>query len=176
MRFTKERHELLFRIQSSIYDRDILRKQLTAKSFIVDIRPGSKYPCDERNKLFSFQIKATLKATTIGIRMCTTELLLWKNRKSSTCYPISLFKRDSTADIFLQIFNFFGQAILKNSSQPLIVKGFYLLRMSNDYSSHGIPEKWNLGPRTLSCKPKVGAQGGDLMWNIKVGSQHEALR
>ena len=29
----------------------------------VDIRPGAKYSSDERNKLFSFQIKATLKAT-----------------------------------------------------------------------------------------------------------------
>ena len=27
----------------------------------------------------------------------------------------------------------FGQAISQNSSKPLIVKGFYLLRMSNDY-------------------------------------------
>ena len=47
-----------------------------AKSFIVDIRPGFKYSSDERNKLSSFQIKATLKATTLGIRMCSTELLL----------------------------------------------------------------------------------------------------
>ena len=28
---------------------------------------------------------------------------------------------------------FFGQAVLQNSSKPLIAKGFYLLRMSNDY-------------------------------------------
>ena len=28
---------------------------------------------------------------------------------------------------------FFGQAVSQNSSKPLIVKGFYLLRMSNDY-------------------------------------------
>ena len=28
---------------------------------------------------------------------------------------------------------FFGQVISQNSSKPLIVKGFYLLRMSNDY-------------------------------------------
>ena len=68
-----------------------------AKSFILDIRPSFKYPSDERNKLFSFQIKATLKATILGIRMCSTELLLWKDQKSSTCYPITLFKRDSTA-------------------------------------------------------------------------------
>ena len=28
---------------------------------------------------------------------------------------------------------FFGQAISQNRSKPLIVKGFYLVRMSNDY-------------------------------------------
>ena len=28
---------------------------------------------------------------------------------------------------------FFGQTVSQNSSKPLIVKGFYLLRMSNDY-------------------------------------------
>ena len=104
--------------------RDILRKQLTAKSFIADIRTGSKYPIDERNKLFSFQIKATLKATTLGICMCTTELLLWKNRKSSTCYPISLFKRDSTADIFLQIFNFSWTSCFKKQLQTTDFNGF----------------------------------------------------
>ena len=48
-----------------------------------------------------FQKKATLKATTLGIRMCCTELLLWKNQKGSTRYPMILYKRDSTADIFL---------------------------------------------------------------------------
>ena len=54
-----------------------LQKLLTAKTFIVDIRPSSKYPSDERNKLFSFSIKATLKqATILGICMCSTELLL----------------------------------------------------------------------------------------------------
>ena len=36
----KELHELVFRVQSRIYDGAFLRK-LTAKSFIVDIRPGS---------------------------------------------------------------------------------------------------------------------------------------
>ena len=118
-----------------------------AKNFIVDIRSGFKYASDEGNKLFSFQIKATLKATTLGIRMCSTELLRWKNQKSSTCYPMTLFKGDSTADILLEIFNFFGQAILKNSSKPLIVKGLYLLRISND------PK---VGPRTLGQDPRVG--------------------
>ena len=55
MRLKKERHELVFQIQSNTYDRAFYRKQLTAKSFIVDIRPGSKYPSDERNKLFVFK-------------------------------------------------------------------------------------------------------------------------
>ena len=72
MRLKKERHELIFRIQLYIYDGAFLRKQLAVKSFIVDIRPSSKYPSDERNKCFSFQIKTTLKATTLGIRMCST--------------------------------------------------------------------------------------------------------
>ena len=79
MRFKKERHELVFRVQLNIYDRAFLM----AKSFIVDVRPGFKYPSNERNKLFSFQIKATLKAKILGIRMCSTELLLWKNQKDS---------------------------------------------------------------------------------------------
>ena len=38
----KERHELVFRIQWNIYDGAFLQKWLTAKSFIVGIRPGSK--------------------------------------------------------------------------------------------------------------------------------------
>ena len=45
-------------------------------SFVVDIRPDSEYPADERNKLFSFSKKVTLKATILGIRMCSRELLL----------------------------------------------------------------------------------------------------
>ena len=76
-------------------------QKLTAKSFIVDIRPGSEYPSDERNKLFSYSIKATLNTTTLGIRMYSTELQLWKNSKGSTCCPMFLCKWDSTADIFL---------------------------------------------------------------------------
>ena len=86
---------------------ELFLRKLTAKSFIVEFRPGSKYFSDERNKLFSFSIKATLKPTTLGIRMCSTELLPWKNPKGSTCYPMFLCKRDSTADIFLRIFKLF---------------------------------------------------------------------
>ena len=44
----------------------------------LDIRPGPEYhpDPDERNKLVSFSKKATLKATILDIRMCSTELLL----------------------------------------------------------------------------------------------------
>ena len=48
-------------------------------------------------------MKATFKTTTLDIRMCSTELLLWKNQKGLTRYPVTLYKRNSTADIFLGI-------------------------------------------------------------------------
>ena len=72
MGFKKEWHELIFRIQLYICDGAFLRKLLMAKNFIVDIWPSSKYLSDEWNKCFNFQIKATLNATTLGIRMCST--------------------------------------------------------------------------------------------------------
>ena len=53
---------------------------------------------------------------------------------------MTLFKWDSTTDVS-EIFNFFEHAISNNSSKLLIVKGFYLLRMSSDYCFCGIPEK-----------------------------------
>ena len=37
--------------------------------------------------------------TILGICMCSTELLPWKNQKRSTRYPMTLQKRDSIADI-----------------------------------------------------------------------------
>ena len=47
--------------------------------------------------------------------------------------PHDSFKLDSTADIFQwKIQFFFGKAISQNISKPLIVKSFYLLRISND--------------------------------------------
>ena len=55
--------------------------------------------------------------------MCSTELHSGQIRKV----------RDSTVDILLGIFKFFGQAILQNTFKPPIVNGFYLLRMPNDY-------------------------------------------
>ena len=54
----------------------VINLYLGVSSFIVDIRPGPEYSSDERNKLFSFSKKVTLKATILGIRMCSTELLL----------------------------------------------------------------------------------------------------
>ena len=100
----------------------------------LDIRPSSEYHFDERNKRFSFFKKATLKAIILGIHICSTELLLWKNHKGSTRYSMILYKWDSTAVIFLSIFKFFSDKLIsQNSSKPSIVKDFYLLRMSDDY-------------------------------------------
>ena len=107
MKLKKERHELVFRIQWNICDGAFLQNQLTTKNFIVDIPPGSKHPSDEQNKLFSFQIKATFKDTTLGIRMRSTKLLLWKKKKGWTRFPMTLYEWDSTADIFLGIFKYF---------------------------------------------------------------------
>ena len=70
-------------------------------------------------KLKSADKKITLKAIILGIRMCSSRLL----------YD----KQESIADIFLRVQVFFGQPISQNSSKPLIEKGFYLLRMSDDY-------------------------------------------
>ena len=45
-----------------------------------------------------------------------------------------LYKWYSTADIFLSIFIFFWDKLIsQNSSKPLIVRSFYLVRMSDDY-------------------------------------------
>ena len=90
----------------------------------LDIRSGSEYHSDKRNKLFSFSKKFILKATILGIHLCSTELLLWKNQKGST--PPLKFSYEYT--IF-----FSGKLISQNRSKPLIVRSFYLLRMSDDY-------------------------------------------
>ena len=45
--------------------------------------------------------KNTVKATIVGILTCSTGLLLWRNQKGSTRYPMILYKRDSAADTFL---------------------------------------------------------------------------
>ena len=54
--------------------------------------------------------------------MCSTVLLFWKNQKDSTRYPITLYKPNSIADIFLGTLTFFGQDISQNSSKRS--KGF----------------------------------------------------
>ena len=79
----------------------------------LDIRPGSEYQSDEQNKVLSFSKQAILKATIWGIRMY---LLLWKNQKGSTRYPMIFYKWDSTADIFLWIFNFFSDKLISQNS------------------------------------------------------------
>ena len=56
---------------------------------------------DKETQFFLFFFKVTVKATILGIRMCSTGLLLWRNQKDSTRYPTILYKRDSAADIFL---------------------------------------------------------------------------
>ena len=58
-----------------------------------------------------FKKKVTVKATTLGIRMCSTGLLLWRNQKGSTRYHMIFYKRDSAADIFLWIFKFFSDKL-----------------------------------------------------------------
>ena len=55
---------------------------------------------DKETQFFNNK-KVTLKATILGIRMCFTGLLLWKNQEGSTRYPMVLYKRNSKADIFL---------------------------------------------------------------------------
>ena len=51
MKLKIERNELVIKIQSNMYDGAFSRK-LIAKSFIEDIRPGSKYPSYEQNKSY----------------------------------------------------------------------------------------------------------------------------
>ena len=89
------------------WKKNYMNLYLVLFSFIVAIWPGSAYPFHEWNKHFSFSKKASLKATILGIRMRSTELLLWKNQKYSTLYSMILYKLDSTADIFWWVFNFF---------------------------------------------------------------------
>ena len=61
---------------------------------------------DKETQFFNKK-KVTVKATILGIRMCSTGLLLWRNQKGSTHYSMVLYKRDSAAGIFLWIFIFF---------------------------------------------------------------------
>ena len=64
--------------------------------------------------------------------MCSTGLLLCKNQKGLTCYPMSLYKRDSTADISLWIFKFFRTSYFTKQLQTTDCKGFLFVRMPDD--------------------------------------------
>ena len=51
------------------------------------------------------------------MRMSSTELLLWKNQKGSTRYFMTLlYRRDSTADIFLKVFNYFWDKLFHKTA------------------------------------------------------------
>ena len=65
--------------------------------------------------------------------MSFTELLLWKNQKGLTYYLMTLYKRDSTADIFLKTFKFFFDNVFYKTALTTNCKGFLFVRISNDY-------------------------------------------
>ena len=48
--------------------------------------------------------------------MCSTELLLWKNQEDSTRYPITLYKRNSVADISLGTLKFFSEKLFHKTA------------------------------------------------------------
>ena len=58
-----------------------------------------------------FKKEVAVKATILDIRTCSTGLLLWRNQKGLTRYLMILYKRDSTADIFLLVFKFFSDKL-----------------------------------------------------------------
>ena len=63
--------------------------------------------------------------------MCSTRLVLWRNQN---CYPMTFYINGTPPLTFFHEYSiFFKQAISQNSAKPLIVKGFYLLRMSDGY-------------------------------------------
>ena len=55
--------------------------------------------------------KSYFKATTLGVRMCSTEL-----QKDLARYPMALYKRDSTTDIFFGIFKFFSDKLFHKTT------------------------------------------------------------
>ena len=76
-----------------------------------------------------------------------------------------LYKWDSTADIFLGILNFFSDKLIsKNSSKPLIVRSFYLLRMSDDYcfrrAAQGQLSQCNRGNTATVLRAAVKSHNG----------------
>ena len=68
---------------------------------------------DKKTQFFK---KVTLKAIILGIQMYSTWLLLWKNQEGSTCYPMILYKQDSTAVVFLWIFKFFSDKLFHKTA------------------------------------------------------------
>ena len=76
-----------------------------------------------------------------------------------------LYKWDSTADIFLGIFKFFSDKLIsQNSSKPLIVRSFYLLRMSDDYcfrrAAQGQLSQCNRGNTATVLRAAVKSHNG----------------
>ena len=71
----------------------------------------------------------------INFLVFRSKLLLYF-RYSHILYRITAMEKPERfghSDIFLEIFKLFGKAISQSSFKPLIVKGFYLLRISGDY-------------------------------------------
>ena len=58
----------------------------------------------------------------------SAELLLWKNQKGWTRYPMVLFKRNSTADILLGILHFFWRRYLTKQLQTTDYKGLLFVQ------------------------------------------------
>ena len=78
---------------------------------------------------------------------------------------MALFKQESTANIFLGIFNFFfGESISQNSSKPKIVKGFYLFIEPNNYlfcrAAQGHLSQCNLRNTVTVLRTVVKSQEG----------------
>ena len=92
---------------------------------MADILPGSKYPFDEQNKCFSFQIKTTLKATILGIFCALHNCYSGKIRKVWPVTPWFYINFTLPVTFCLGYATFFGQAISQSSSKPLIVKSFF---------------------------------------------------
>ena len=86
-----------------------------------------------------FNVDSTLMCLLGYYRQGKHLKIRYLRKYSHVLYRISTRKKSERFDslpydfIVLPFDFFFGQAISQNSSIPLILKGFYLLRMSNDY-------------------------------------------
>ena len=115
--------------------------------------------------------KLTLEALEQGVKYVQNQ----KDQKSSTCYPVTLFKRDSTAVIFLKIFKLFWTSYFKKQLQTTDCKGFLfaqhikcLLISWHTRKMEPGTLRWDPGPRALRWEPKVGSQDETLRWDPKV--------